>query len=170
MDEFGPIEVRPCAGQNWCPKKHPDRQPATYTRKHGVRHLIAAYDLKEDKMYGTLQKRKTNKEFLQFLKQLRRKYDSKITLFIVCDNYGPHKTENVVVWAAKNNIEFYYTPTNASWLNRIEPQFNPLKSDVLRNSNYSNHDDIGDAIHKWFFFRNSKRYRDFVPSSRKQLC
>lgn len=66
MDEFRPIEVRPCAGQNWCSKKHPDRQPATYTRKHGVRYLIAAYDLKKDKMYGTLQKRKTNKEFLQF--------------------------------------------------------------------------------------------------------
>lgn len=77
VDEFEPIEVRPCGGQNWCPKKHPDRQPVTYTRKHGVWHLIAAYNLKEDRMYSTLQKRKTNKGFLQFLKKLRCKYDSK---------------------------------------------------------------------------------------------
>lgn len=121
-------------------------------------------------MYGTLQEHKTNKEFLQFLKQLRRKYSSKITLFIVCDNFGPHKTENVTTWAANNNIEFYYTPTNASWLNNIEPQFNPLKTDVLRNSNYQNHDEVSDAIYKWFSFRNSKRYRDFVPLSRSKLC
>ncbi len=75
VNEFGPIEVRPCAGQNWCPKKKPDRQPATYTRTHGIRHLLAAYDLKDDKLYGTVQKHKTNEEFLQFLKQLRTPQD-----------------------------------------------------------------------------------------------
>jgi hypothetical protein len=26
-------------------------------------------------------------------------------------------------WAAANNVEFAHTPTNSSWLNRIEAQF-----------------------------------------------
>ncbi|WRY80309.1 hypothetical protein OG388_03340 [Streptomyces clavifer] len=26
-------------------------------------------------------------------------------------------------WAAANNVEIAYTPTNSSWLNRIEAQF-----------------------------------------------
>jgi len=87
----------------------------------------------------------------------------------VLDNFGPHKYPKVVEWAEKNNIEFFYTPTNISWLNKIEPQFNPLKDAVLRNSDYNNHDEIAQALHKWLFFRNSKRYREFSPFSRKKF-
>jgi hypothetical protein len=32
---------------------------ATYTRKAGVRHLFAAYELGEDKLYGHIKPRKT---------------------------------------------------------------------------------------------------------------
>lgn len=51
VDEFGsPLEVRPY--RDWRKEKKPKRLPADYTRKHGVRHLFAAYDLKSDKLYG----------------------------------------------------------------------------------------------------------------------
>ncbi|GAA0667625.1 hypothetical protein GCM10009535_54390 [Streptomyces thermocarboxydovorans] len=50
---------------------------------------------------------------------------------IVLDNFSPHLTTKkhtpVGDWAVANNVEFAYTPTNSSWLNRIEAQFTALR-------------------------------------------
>ena len=37
------------------------------------------------------------------------------------------KDKRVGQWAAANNTEIAYTPTNSSWLNRIEAQFTALR-------------------------------------------
>jgi hypothetical protein len=44
---------------------------ATYTRTAGVRHLFAAYELDEDKLYGHIKPRKTRARFLAFCRYLR---------------------------------------------------------------------------------------------------
>ncbi|MDF6066833.1 hypothetical protein H8R03_33605 [Streptomyces sp. JH010] len=48
----------------------------------------------------------------------------------MADNFSPHLTtkrcQRVGIWAAANNVEIAYTPTNSSWLNRIEAQFSAL--------------------------------------------
>ena len=56
------------------------------------------------------------------------------------DNFSPHLTtkldQRVGEFAAASNIELAYVPTNASWLNPIEPQFTGLRYfalDGLRN-------------------------------------
>jgi hypothetical protein len=54
-------------------------------------------------------------------------YPSTTRLAIVLDSFSPHLSTRddprVGGWAAANNVELAYTPTNASWLNRIEAQF-----------------------------------------------
>jgi transposase len=49
-----------------------------------------------------------------------------VRLGIVLDNYSPHlstrEDARVADWAAANNVELAYAPTNASHLNRIEAQ------------------------------------------------
>src|ERR1035438_8653467 len=57
-------------------------------------------------------------------------------LHIVMDNYGPHITDQVRAWAKDHNIRFYLTPTNGSWLNRIESQFTALRKFALQPSDY----------------------------------
>jgi hypothetical protein len=61
LDEFGPLNLQPRPGRQWAAisgkSKEPGRAPrprirATYTCAAGVRHLFAAYDLREDKLYG----------------------------------------------------------------------------------------------------------------------
>ena len=62
MDEFGPLNLLPRPGRQWAPvivkgegiARGPRRRRrrATYTRTKGVRHLMAAYDLNQDKIYG----------------------------------------------------------------------------------------------------------------------
>ena len=68
VDEFGPLNLQPRPGRQWAAVsgkgKEPGRAPrprmrATYTRTAGVRHLFAAYEPGEDKLYGHIKPRKT---------------------------------------------------------------------------------------------------------------
>ena len=58
LDEFGPLNLQPQAGgRAWAPRAKPRRIRATYTRPHGVRHLLAGYDVGRDRLYGHVHKR-----------------------------------------------------------------------------------------------------------------
>ena len=63
------------AGGGLTPRR---RRRATYTRPHGVRHLLAAYDLSRDKLYGHTKPRKRRGEFLVFLRYLRTLYPPRV--------------------------------------------------------------------------------------------
>ncbi len=58
MDEFGPLKLRPYPGANWAKQKKPNRLAANYRHLKGVRHLISAYDVKDDKLFAHHKKRK----------------------------------------------------------------------------------------------------------------
>ena len=96
---------------------------ATYTRTGGVRHLFAAYELGEDKLFGHIKPRETRARFLEFCRYLRSLYPPETRIAIICDNFSPHlstrKDRLVGIWAKASNVEIAYTPTNSSWLNRI---------------------------------------------------
>jgi hypothetical protein len=100
-DEFGPLNLQPRPGRHWAAisgkGKQPGRAPrrrlrATYTRTKGVRHLFAAYDLGEDKLYGHIKPRKTRTRFLEFCRYLRSLHPPDVRIAIVCDNSSPHLT------------------------------------------------------------------------------
>ena len=122
LDEFGPLNLQPQpGGKAWAPRAKPRRIRATYKRPHGVRHLISAYDVGADRLYGHIKKRKGRAQFLEFCRYIRTLYPPEIRLHFILDNFSPHKGEQIRTWAAENNIELAYTPHYASWLNRIEP-------------------------------------------------
>ena len=153
FDEFGPLEVKPIPGASWRPMKRPDRIPATYHRTQGVQHLFAVYDLKEDKLYAHMKPRKRGREFLEFLRYVRRRYGRE-KLYIILDNYSTHKMKEVKRYARENNIELVFTPTNASWLNRIECEFTAVKKFALENSSYATKKDQARAIRRYIAWRN----------------
>ena len=69
VDEFGPLNLQPHPGRQWATRggggpRPRRRRRATYTRPHGVRHLLAAYDLSRDRLYGHIKPRKRRGEFL----------------------------------------------------------------------------------------------------------
>src|SRR5215472_11216472 len=138
------------------------RLRATYTRTQGVRHLFAAYDLGEDKLYGHIKPRKTRARFLQFCRYLRSLYPPDVKIAIVCDNFSPHlttrKDKRVGQWAAANNAEIAYTPTNASWLNRVEAQFTALRYFALDGTDHATHEEQGSMIRRYIIWRNNHAY------------
>ncbi|MBY0230774.1 MAG: transposase [Gemmataceae bacterium] len=158
MDEFGPLNLLPRGGGCLSgPGKRVERHRATYSRKGGVRHLLAAYDLESDKLFGRFYERKTWEQFLDFLKWLRRRYRKGRTLHVVLDNHGPHIKAEAVAWAREHEIGFYLTATNASWMNRIECHFTELKEFALANPDYRTHEELQAAIESYLAWRNGDR-------------
>ena len=171
VDEFGPLGLQPRPGRQWAAvsgkHKEPGREPrarmrATYTRTAGVRHLFAAYELGEDKMYGHIKPRKTRARFLEFCRYLRSLYPSHVRIAIICDNFSPHlttaKDRRVGSWAAANNTEIAYTPTNSSWLNRIEAQFTALRYFALDGTDHASHREQASMIRRYIIWRNNHAY------------
>jgi hypothetical protein len=99
VDEFGPLNLQPRPGRQWAAvggkNAEPGRAPwprmrATDTRTAGVRHLVAAYELGEDKVFGHIKPRKTRGRFLEFCRYLRSLYPPALRIAIVWDNFSPH--------------------------------------------------------------------------------
>ena len=74
------------------------------------------------------------------------------------DNFSPHLTtkldRRVGDYAAANNIELAYVPTNASWLNRIEPQFTALRYFAVDGTDHRDHAEQGRMISRYIRWRN----------------
>jgi transposase len=171
MDEFGPLNLQPRPGRQWAAVsskgKDPGRSPrrrmrATYHRTEGVRHLLAAYELGEDKLLGHVKPRKTRTRFLEFCRYLRSLYPPEVRIAIICDNFSPHLTtardSRVGDWAAASNVEIAYTPSNASWLNRIEAQFTALRYFALDGTDHATHKEQGSMIRRYIIWRNNHAY------------
>jgi transposase len=170
LDEFGPLNLQPRPGRQWARRSRRHRgdhgsetEPrrrmrATFHRTQGVRHLFAAFDLKANKLYGHVKPRKRRGEFLTFLRYVRSLHPSTIRIAVVLDNFSPHLTtkldQRVGEYAAANNIELAYVPTNASWLNRIEPQFTGLRYFALDGTDHQSHAEQGQMIRRYISWRN----------------
>jgi transposase len=171
VDEFGPLNLQPRPGRQWAAvsgkNAEPGREPrprmrATYTRTQGVRHLFAAYELGEDKLFGHVKPRKTRARFLEFCRYLRSLYPPQVRIAIVCDNFSPHLTTaadgRVGAWASANNVEIAYTPTNSSWLNRVEAQFTALRYFALDGTDHASHKEQASMIRRYIIWRNNHAY------------
>jgi transposase len=158
LDEFGPLNLQPQpGGKAWAPRAKPKRIRATYTRPHGVRHLLCALDVGNDLLIGHLEERKKRAEFLAFCKTIRARYPSELRLAFVLDNFSAHKGDEVRDWAADNNVELAYTPHYASWLNRIEPQFKGLRYFCLAGTDHPDHETQARLIADYIDWRNHHR-------------
>ena len=157
VDEFGPLNLQPRHGKHYARTGHVNRLRATYSRKGGVRYMFGAYDMERDTLVGRFATQKNWITFLAFLKWLRRQYRKHEVLHIVLDNAGYHLKAEVLEYAASHKIKFYWTPTNASWLNRIECHFTSLKKFALDNTDYRSHEEQQAAIERYLGWHNRAR-------------
>lgn len=135
-------------------QNRPARTRATYTRFQGVRHFLAAYDVHNDTLWMHHKKRKRWQEVLVFLKSIRQRYPIQRRLYIVLDNFGTHRKQQVVQWVSAHNMELVYIATNASWMNRIECHFAPTKQFVIDNSDKPDHRTIARDMQDYLRWRN----------------
>jgi transposase len=155
LDECGPLSLRPWPGSAWAPRKRPWRTRATYHRPHGVRYLLAGYDVGADRLWGRLVEHKDGPTTLAALKRIRGRYPDQVGIFVVMDNLSAHFTPQIRAWAAANRIHLVPTPTYASYLNRIECHFWAYVEFVIRGSDYASHDQLAQATRAYLRHRNS---------------
>lgn len=123
----------PRKGRAWGPVRSPRRLRATYNRYNGVMHMLAALDLATGKIYYRIRNRKRWREFLGLLKALRARWPGE-KLYVVLDNFSPHKHPEVRAWAAAHDVELVFLPTYGSWLNWIESEFAALRYFALNGT------------------------------------
>ncbi|WP_218125775.1 transposase [Sinosporangium album] len=160
------MNLQPRPGRAWRPTARPVRLRAVYNRPAGVRHMLAALDLGSGKLVYRIRERKRWREFLSFLKVLRARWpDGK--LYLVMDNFAPHKHAEVRSWAAGNAVDLVFVPTYTSWLNWIESEFAAPRYFALNGTDHRSHAEQGDAIAAYLRWRNARAEpkRDFAPGS-----
>ena len=170
FDEMGPIQLIPHHGSGWAPQKLPERLRATYSKRNGVRYLFGVYDVHQDRLHGRLRAHKNAGEVLAFYRQIRMRYDPRLRIYLVADNLSTHKTPAIREWAAKSNVELVFTPTYASFLNRIECHFWAIGEFVVKNADYPDWNALAKAMADHIRYRNGPhRDRRLIQAERRLL-
>ena len=93
-------------------------------KRHGTTTLFAAMSTLDGAVISRCAQRHRHIEWLDFLRQIDRETPKDKTLHLVCDNDATHKHPKVKAWLAKHpRFHIHFTPTSASWLNRVERFF-----------------------------------------------
>jgi transposase len=170
FDEMGPIQLIPHQGSGWAAAKRPERLRATYSKKNGVRYLFGAYDVHADRLHGRLRAHKNAGEVLGFYRQIRMRYDPQLRIYLVADNLSTHKTPSIREWAEKSNVELVFTPTYASFLNRIECHFWAIGEFVVKNADYPDWDTLTRSMANHITYRNGPhRDQRLIKAERRLL-
>jgi hypothetical protein len=158
FDEFGPISLQPYPGHCYAQRKRPWRRRATYVRRGGVGYFFGAYDVHADILFGGYRLAKTASEVLACYQSIRRRYPDHLRVYLVNDNLSLHWTPQIRAWAEAHNVELVATPTSASYLNRIECHFRPLREFVLNASDYASHAEVALAFRRYLRRRNTDHH------------
>ena len=166
-DEFGPLNLQPHPGHHRAERDGQGarrsgprrRRRATYNHpENGVRHLLAAYDLSTNRLYGHIKVTRGRAEFLAILRYVRSLHPPEVRIAVVLDNFSPHLSTKsdarVGEWARANNVELAYTPHYASWLNRIEAQFAALRRFCFDGTGNESHGAQAFLIRRYIAWRN----------------
>ena len=97
-------------------------------------------------------KKKTAKQFIDFLKRVDRRYDKNIqNIFVVLDNLSVHKSKRVQKEISKYcpRIKFVFLPVKSPKLNLIEVRWMWLQRQTINNSTFKDEQEIGRAVSKW---------------------
>lgn len=134
----------------------PERQTHDYTR-HGVTSLFAALNVATGKVIGACHRRHRHQEFLRFLRLIDAEVPKDLTVHLVLDNYGTHKTSAVRRWfAAHPRFQLHFTPTSASWLNQVERFFGEITRRRIRRGTFTSVAALERAIMEYLNAHNVK--------------
>ncbi len=129
--------------------------------------MIAALDLATGRLHYRIRDRQRWREFLSFLKTLRARWPDQ-KLYLISDNFSPHKHPEVRAWCAANHVELVFLPTYASWLNWMEAEFAAVRYFALNGTDHRAHTEQDTAIGGYIRWRNQRAQpkTDFATNSK----
>lgn len=125
-------------------------------KRNGTTTLFAALNVLDGTVIAQCQQRHRHDEWLKFLKKVDRETPKDKTLHLIADNYATHKHPNVQEWLEKHpRFNMHFTPTSASWLNRVERFFRDISENRLRRGVFRSVPELVTAIDEYVVHHNS---------------
>ena len=88
------------------------------------------------------------------MRTIRLCYRARQKIYWIQDNLSANWTPDMRAFADANRIELVPTPTDASYLNRIESHFRPIQEFVFNNTDYRDWDAAQRAVADYITHRN----------------
>ena len=124
--------------------------------------MFGAYDYTNNNMWTHSYRKKTGKQFLDFIKRIDQKYnDINIKqIFLILDNVSIHKSNKVKETLARCHprIHLVFLPTRSPELNLIKVRWLWMHRQAINNSAFLNEQDIGKAVVSGWTCDYSKKY------------
>jgi hypothetical protein len=154
MDEMGPLATIPRGGRSWGRK--PTRRSSRYHKSQTIQ-LLAAFAPRTGRGVGWPTPSKKAEDVLGFLRTtVLPEFAAYGKIYLIWDNFSSHR-KALTLWDPKPpNLEFVWTPTNASWLNLIEPWFLALEKTALHNTDLKTCAEIGEHLLQGIDYLNSQ--------------
>jgi transposase len=126
-----------------------ERRAHDYLR-HGTTSLFAALDTTTGKVISQLQRHHRSLEFRKFLDTIEANVPAELDVHLVMDNYATHKTAVIQRWMVRHpRFHVHFTPTSASWLNRVERFFAALTEKQIRRGGFRSTQQLEAAIRQY---------------------
>ncbi|WP_091348755.1 transposase [Micromonospora rhizosphaerae] len=154
VDEFGPLNLQARPGRAWRSQGQPARLRVTYAPDQGVAHDCCPRP-GTGRLHYRIRDRKRWREFLAFIKTLRRRWPEQ-RLCLILHNFSPHKHPEARAWCAANHVELVFLPTYASWLNWIEAEFAAVRYFAPNGTDHRSHAEQDAAIGDYIRWRNER--------------
>jgi transposase len=135
----------------------PEQRTCDYER-HGTTSLFAALDIATGKVIGKCHRRHRHQEFLKFMEVVEESVPADAgEVHLVLDNYGTHKTPQVIRWFARHpRYHLHFTPTSGSWVNQVERWFAEITGRRIRRGSFKSVPSLEKAIHEYLDYNNEK--------------
>lgn len=138
-----------------------ERRTHDYTR-HGTTSLFAALNVKTGKVIGEFHRRHRATEFRKFLDTIDAAVPAVLSVHVILDNYGTHKTPLIHRWLVRHpRFHVHFTPTGTSWINLVERWFATLTDKQLRRGVHRSTRDLETTILHYIDLTN-ERPKPFV--------
>ena len=168
MDEFGPLNLQPHPGKQWAPVAAGKGNTSPTAAASATRHVSPA--ARRPSSDGRL--RPVDRSALRARHDAQgphrvprvlslpavvvsaRDPDRDRVRQLQSRTCSTKKDQRVGEWAAANNVELAYVPFYASWLNRIEAQFQALRYFALDGTDHPSHAEQARMIRRYIAWRN----------------
>lgn len=138
----------------------PERRSHDYVR-HGITSLFAAFDIADGTVISELHRKHRAAEFKKFLTTIDKTVPAGLDVYLICDNYGTHKTPAIKAWLARHpRFHMHFTPTGSSWINQVERWFGFLTDQLIRRGVHKSVVALEKDIREWIkdWNRNPKPF------------
>jgi transposase len=125
-----------------------ERHTHDYAR-YGTTSLFAALNVATGEIIGKCHARHRQQEFVKFLDLIDASVSKEpgVTIHLVMDNYGTHKTAKVRRWLQRHpEYHLHFIPTSSSWLNQVERFFAEITEKRIRRGAFRSVQALEQAI------------------------